>query len=56
MMEQPDSRKAHDHVVQIAGLDDIVIPHRSAGFRHIAHAALKRPLDIVPEGEERIRP
>ena len=54
MVEQADSCEAHDHVVGVAGLDDVVIPDTSAGLCDILHAASESSLDVVSEGEERV--
>ena len=54
-MEQSYSRKAHSHIVLVAGLDNIIVPYRAAGLSDIFHARFFRSFDIVAEGEERIR-
>ena len=53
-MEKSHARKAHKHIVFIAGFYYIVISNRSARLRNKAHAALMRSLDIVSEWEEGI--
>ena len=52
MVEQADAGKAHDHIMGIAGLDDIVVADGTAGLGDILDAAAESPLDVVPEGEE----
>ena len=54
MMEQPHMRKAHDHIIQITGCNDVIIPDRPAGLGLVLHAAAVRTLDIVAEREERV--
>ncbi len=56
MVEQAHARKCHDNAVFVRGLDDVVVADRSAGLGDILHAGFPRALDVVPEGEERVRP
>ena len=53
-MEQAHAGEGHDHVVQVAGLDDVVVADGAAGLGHVAHAGAVRALDVVAEGEEGI--
>ena len=52
MMKQADTGKAHSHTVFVARVDYIVVADRTARLRHIFHAALVRPLNIVSKWEE----
>ena len=54
MMEQTKPCKCHRHPVFVTGLDHIVVSHGSARLRDILHTASVRPLNIIPEREERI--
>ena len=55
MMEQPNSRKCHRHVVFITDPDHIVIPHGSARLCDILYAALVCPLNVIAKREECVR-
>ena len=54
MVEQANAGEAHDHVVAVAGLDDVVIPDTAAGLCDILHAAAECSLNVIAEGEERV--
>ncbi len=54
VVEQSQSCEAERHVVLVAGLDDCVIPYGSARFCDVLHAAPRRSIDVVAEGEERV--
>ncbi len=47
--------KTHDHVIFVAGGDDVVIPDRTAGLGHVADPGTVSPFDVVAKGEEGIR-
>ena len=55
MMEQPESCEAHGYAVLVAALDHIVITDGAAGLGDVMYAAAVSSLDIVAEGEERVR-
>ena len=55
MVEQPQTRKGHDHSVLVAAVDHRVVADGAAGLGDVAHAAAVRALDVVAEGEERVR-
>lgn len=55
MMEQADAREGHGDVVFVAGFDDMVVAHRSAGLGHESHAAFVGTFDVVAKGEEGVR-
>ena len=54
-MEQTDAGECHYHVVLIAGFDHMIVTDGSARLCDIFYAALVCALDVVAEGEERIR-
>ena len=54
-MEQPDAAEGHRDVVFIAGVDDLLVADGAAGLNDGGHAGAAGPLDVVAEGEERIR-
>lgn len=54
MMEETDTGEAHHHAVSVAGIDDAVIPDRTAGLGNVGHAAAMSSFDVVTEGEEAI--
>ena len=54
-MEQANARESHGDVVLVAGFDDMVVAHRSAGLGHEGHTALVGTFDVVAEGEESVR-
>ena len=55
MMEQADAREGHGDVVFVAGFDDMVVAHRSAGLGHESYAAFVGTFDVVAKGEEGVR-
>ena len=54
MMEETDTGECHGNAVLVAGGNDMVVAHTSAGLRHKLHTAFMGTLDVVAEGEERI--
>lgn len=54
MMEQTNSGKHHCHPISVAGIDNRIIPYRSAGLYDIFHTASAGAVDVVKEGEEGI--
>ena len=52
MVEQPDSRKRHHHIVLVAALNHKVIPHGTPGLCNVLHAALIRPFNVIRKGEK----
>ena len=52
MVEKADAGEAHDHVVGVAGCDDVVVADGAAGLCDVFDAAAVCALDIVAEGEE----
>ncbi len=52
MMEKTDTGEAHDHIMAVAGFDDVVISDAAAGLRYIFNAAAESSFDVVTEGEE----
>ena len=54
MVEQPHPGERHHHIVLVGGGDDLVVPDGAAGLGDVFCARLKRPLHVVPEGEERV--
>ena len=56
VVEQPRAGKRHGDPIFIADFDDVVVAHRPAGLCDVLHAAAVRPLHVVAEGEECVRP
>lgn len=56
VMEQTDSCKCHHHTVFVAGLDYIVIPHRSSWLGNILYPALMSSLNIISKWEKASEP
>lgn len=54
VVEQSESGECHDHIVLVAGLDDIVVTDGAACFRYILNTALASSLDVVAEREESV--
>ena len=54
MVEQSHVSEGHDHVVLVAGLDDIVVADAATRLCDILHATLVCALNVVAEGEESI--
>ena len=55
-MEQPQAAEGHGDAVLIAGVDDLLVADGAAGLHDGGHAGAAGALDVVTEGEERIRP
>ena len=55
MVEKPHSRERHGNAVLIACHDDMIVTDGAAGFCDVLNSALVSALDVVAEGEERIR-
>ena len=55
MVEETYPGEAHHHAMFVAGIDDMIIPHRTARFRDIADPGLIGTFDIVAKREEGIR-
>ena len=54
MVEQAHMREAHDHIVQVASVNHVIIANRTAGLGDVGHAGAVRTLDVVAKREERI--
>ena len=54
-MEQPDAAECHCDAVLVAGVDDLLVADGAAGLDDGRHAGTACALDVVAEGEERIR-
>ena len=54
MVEQSHVCEGHDHIVLVAGLDDVVVTDTATRLCDILHATLVCALDVVAEGEESI--
>lgn len=52
MMEQADSGKCHNHIVCVAGIDNILVAFGAAWLCHVCYAAAVSTLDIVTEWEK----
>ena len=52
MMEKAKPVKRHDHVILVAGHNDVVVANRSARLGNVLHAAFVGSLDVVAKGEE----
>ena len=52
MVEQSCSGKAHCHSVLVAGFDNLIVSHASAGLCHVGNTASLTALDIIAKGEE----
>ena len=55
MMEQANASKRHRDAVLVASHDDMVVAHAATSLSDELHTALVGTLNIVAEGEERIR-
>ena len=55
VVEQTNAGERQDHVVFVAGLDDVVVADGTARLRNILHAAAVRALDVVAEREKGVR-
>src|SRR5699024_6646716 len=56
VMEQPQPAESHGDAVLVAGVDDLLVPDGPAGLDDGGDAAAAGPLDVVPKGEECVRP
>ena len=54
-MEKTHSCECHSHTVFIRALNNEIVADRSAGLCYVFYTALLSALNIVAEGEERIR-
>lgn len=54
VVEQPQTREAHGHLVVVCHLDHVVVPDGAVGLRDVAHARAVRALDVVSKWEERV--
>ena len=55
MSEVPDPRKDHGHVMFVASLDRVPVANGAAGLDHGRDPCFRGFVDIIAEGEERIR-
>ena len=55
VMEQPDAAERHGNAVLVAGVNDLLVPDGAAGLDDGRHAGAAGALDVVAEGEERVR-
>ena len=55
MMEQAHASECHGDAILVAGVDNIVIAHRATGLSNKLYATLVGTLNVVAEGEERVR-
>ena len=53
-MEQTDAVENQHNTISIAGINDMIVAHRTAGFYDVRNAALASPFNIIPKWEERI--
>lgn len=51
MVEQAHMREAHDHIVQVASVNHVIIANRTAGLGDVGHAGAVRTLDVVANGK-----
>src|SRR5699024_2790119 len=56
VMEQPQPAESHGDAVLVAGVDDLLAPDGPAGLDDGGNTAAAGPLDVVPKGEECVRP
>ena len=54
-MEESDACESHRDAILVACLDDIVVTHRATGLGYELHSRLMGTLNIIAEGEERVR-
>ena len=55
MMEQSEARAGHDHAVVVGCQDDIRVRDGSARLDDVVHARFRGSIDVVPEGDIRVR-